>query len=84
MKKLLNWLNSLTERHFDCEEDSLNEDYDSMEFHEWWKQFEDLKKGDRFYYENGPSTSSTAFTLSKEFSVMLFKNLKQLFFYKRK
>ena len=42
-KKLLNWLNSLRERHFDCEEDSLNEDYDSMEFHEWWKQFEELK-----------------------------------------
>lgn len=26
-------------------------------------QFKDLKKGDRFYYENGPST--TAFTLDQ-------------------
>ena len=41
------------------------------------KQFEDLKKGDRFYYENGPSTSSTAFTLSKIF-LKLIQLLKQL------
>ena len=26
-------------------------------------QFSDLKKGDRFYYENGPSTTASAFTL---------------------
>ena len=28
-------------------------------------QFSNLKNADRFYYENGPSTSSTAFTLCK-------------------
>ena len=36
-------------------------------------QFKDLKKGDRFYYENGPS--ATAFTLgNKQFQI-----LKELF-----
>ncbi len=40
------------------------------------QQFLDLKKGDRFYYENAPDaskgTSATAFTLGK---VFLFKKL---------
>ena len=31
------------------------------------KQFADLKNGDRFYYENGPVGSPTAFTLSIEY-----------------
>ncbi len=30
-------------------------------------QFKELKKGDRFYYENGPS--ATSFTLGKKFSI---------------
>jgi hypothetical protein len=27
-------------------------------------QFSELKKSDRFYYENGPTTTSSAFSLS--------------------
>ncbi len=34
-------------------------------------QFQSLKNGDRFYYENGPSTSSTAFTLCKIYETFL-------------
>lgn len=29
------------------------------------RQFADLKNGDRFYYENGPSVNPSAFTLGK-------------------
>lgn len=31
-------------------------------------QFKDLKRGDRFYYENGPS--ATAFTLGKKIFIL--------------
>ncbi len=38
------------------------------------QQFKELKNGDRFYYENGPSSSSTAFTLSKHYFISFVYN----------